>query len=373
MGRSTSSFIFAAAVGFLGGCNRDAPKAAKDKPTAEKATSAEQPADETPVAADGALAPAQITMTEPGSHFTLWRFEPATQSRTVELVMRSAIGFEMGGTKLPKMVMPPLRSTFTSSLAAQDGQFRLGFETQSMEVLDDPQANQEVAAGLKHIIAGVDDLEGFVMLDDRGLATRASFEVSKASSEQLEQSIQSMRQALTRLVVPLPEEAVGVGGEWTASFDDQWLGATVKQTTTYKVLSIDDDVISLAIELEMNANAQDFDFPLVPEGQTIRLTSLSGSGQGHAKFRLDRFMPIEMLTAMNTDLALSVSDERGQTQESRFQVELGLEIRDKTKPAEPTVQPGAPAPGAEGDAKAPRPNPATPTKQPQQPQPQSPP
>lgn len=340
MGRSTYRFIVAATLLVLPGCNRGEPPQVEKR--ADNAVERpESPVeDSTPVAADGALAPATVALEEPGSQFKLWRFEPKAESRTIELVMRSSLGLEMGGTKLPKMVMPPLRSTFESTLTEQDEQFRLGFKTQSMEVLDDPQANQEVAAGLRHIIAGVDDLEGYVMLDERGLARRASFDVSKASSEQLEQSIQSMRQALTRLVVPLPEEAIGVGGKWSATVDDQWLGATVKQTTTYTVLSIEDDIISLSIDLDMSADAQDFDFPLAPEGQTIRLVSLRGNGTGHAKFRLDRYLPVEMITAMDTDLALSVSDARGQSQESSFQVELGLEIRDLTK-AEPPA-PGSP-------------------------------
>lgn len=92
---------------------------------------------------------------------------------------------------------------------------------------------------------------------------------------------------LAALAAPLPTEAMGLGGRWTATTTADLAGTTARTATTYEITAIDDDRVSYRATIGSTAEPQ----PLVPTGlpagsvAELLSSELTGSATGQIWLR----------------------------------------------------------------------------------------
>jgi hypothetical protein len=120
---------------------------------------------------------------------------------------------------------------------------------------------------------------------------------------EMAQVIQGMEQAMSQLSAPLPDEAVGKGASWQVQTKLSQNGVSLTQTATYSLTDLDGDALTLDVKIAQSAPKQKVASPM---GVTVDLTSLSSTGGGKSKLRLDRLSPLESLLSVASTVTMAV-------------------------------------------------------------------
>lgn len=151
----------------------------------------------------------------------------------------------------------------------------------------DPQMQAMLGQMLK-------SMEGTVVkttLTTRGLCTRAEVMLPPGAAPSIQATIDGMKQSLSEMCLPLPEEAVGAGARWDVEMNLTSGGITMQQTNRVTLRERTGDSLVLDIEISQKADAQDVQSPQLPPGAKYRLNSLSGTGKGRSAIKLSSTVP----------------------------------------------------------------------------------
>lgn len=208
-----------------------------------------------------------------------YAFRPGT-SRSTLLLIHPEVGVE--GQAASEMKLPDLALRITLTVAAHEGDaVRLAGK------LTDVQVASEIPAGVDRApfdaaLAAMRKL-GFVLAVDphgrlRGFEITGGDPADPGPTQMLEQ----MKQGLASLVVPLPNEPVGLGATWQSV--SRVKGRTeLLQFASYKLVSLSEGVF----EVESRAELFAIDDRLQLPGGAARIDQFSSSADGATKASLE--------------------------------------------------------------------------------------
>lgn len=154
-------------------------------------------------------------------------------------------------------------------------------------------------ADADEIVKQVDALaqiSGTFEVDARGLTRRADVVLPPNLSPRLATLLGNIRTSL--IAVPLPEEAVGIGGRWQVERINDVAGIKTKQTVTYSLLEREGRVLRLGMTLQQSAAPQEVAFS--PDN-ALSVEAYEVSGAGSLVMSLDAITPLSEIHA-NSEL-----------------------------------------------------------------------
>jgi len=115
------------------------------------------------------------------------------------------------------------------------------------------------------------------------------------------QFIDSLKQSMSQMAAPLPEEPVGVGATWDTTINIDQGGMKLTQVAKNKLVSLAGSSLSLAVSLSQTAPKQ----KLSKNGITVDLDSYSGSGGGETTLDLMQPVPTKATVKLVSDMHMT--------------------------------------------------------------------
>lgn len=236
-----------------------------------------------------------------------YTFKLAPEWLEMDLSMTMAMG--MGARPGPPVHVPTVRmwTRIDPNELTPAGDVRCTFLSERVQVLDDVKVPAQMRAQLEKEMAGIVGLKGSSRISPRGVATEVEFSLPPAASDSLRKSMDSMRDAIRKMYIPLPEEEVGVGARWQTTSKMPLSGATMDVTTTYTLKELRADGMRADVDVTMTAQPkQTIKLATLPPGSTAVLESMSGQGSGKVSPGFARLAG-EGTTHVTVDSAFDIS------------------------------------------------------------------
>jgi hypothetical protein len=234
------------------------------------------------------------------------------------------------GQSSNKVDTPTMRMTIRSTVTEllPDGDARLAYEVVSFELLHDVALPAPQRTALETSLAQLAGMTGSSRLSARGVPSEIAFEIPNATP-QLQQMMDSLRDAMRQLYVPLPEAPVGKGAKWEATARYEVSSMMFDSKITY--LMTERSAGSLEVQIETALSAQPQSFP-VAGGMTGTIKSSAGKGEGTLSQPLTRIVGTGT-NSITSDTQFSV-DDGTQTLHATMRMTAVVAVR-PGKPAAP--------------------------------------
>ncbi len=191
------------------------------------------------------------------------------------------------GEKAALTVLPGLRLDIVSgpAEATQNG-VKFPVDVVKSEAVVPKDFNEEMASQLEAGAAIVDEVGGWVEIDERGqiLAGELNERTKRAGVPvRLLRMIVNTRETLTR--VRLPEEKLGLGARWESRRQIKAFGFDLQQVDTYTLVDRAGDEIMLNVTVQQLAKPQTIEVP--EEGIEISVELMTAHAEGQIILDLD--------------------------------------------------------------------------------------
>jgi len=301
------------------------PKAEADaaEPTEPEAGESDKPATNTKAIDVAPAEPPEVTLLEAGKDAQVLRLEPVAGT-TESMTMTMHMSMTMAGNPMGEMKMPAMVTSMSSTIGeVTDDRIEATMNFDSIEIEPDSDGNPALAAELSKMLAGFEEFSASVEIDRRGAMLGGTVNMPQGLPPQLQDTMNQMQQSIGKIQVPLPEEAVGVGGKWTAVSVIEQNGMKLKQTATYEMKEREGNTVSLDVGIEQDVVNETFS----PQpGVTATIDSYEGGGEGTLKLQLDKLTPTQSDTTIAISMKMKVAaGGQEQTQDISTKVRMVME------------------------------------------------
>jgi hypothetical protein len=194
-------------------------------------------------------------------------------------------------------------------------------------VVDEPGVAPQMAQAMKTAIAKIKGLTTTGVMSSRGMSKKVDVKAPPDADPQLRQSVAQMKQAMSNLGVPTPEEAVGPGAKWEVKMPVVNQGMTLEQTADYQLVSAQGDQVNTTFTLAQNAANQKIQNPAMGNVQ-MNLIQLTTTGNGSVTADLSKLVALQATMTMQMDMNAEVT-AGGKTQP--FAMKMGMDISMESK------------------------------------------
>jgi hypothetical protein len=274
------------------------------------------PAPPTPAAEDEAANNSTVTLLEPGAEpRRKLRYVFSMKPETMVLDMEMKMAMRVGERVSPETELPGMRTVMKIVPKSISPEGDLSYEgvivkneITSKGALP-PAARQKLEESLK----STRNMKVMSTVSSRGVVKEATMEIPPDAAPEMRQALESTRDALRSMCMPLPEEDVGVGARWKT---DMNLKTTLRmtQTTTTTLKKLGPKKMELDVALTQTAAPQLMTGAAVPPGTTIKLEKMAGNGAGALTVGLDHLVPVSTVSLDNdTTMTVSATGQSAQT------------------------------------------------------------
>lgn len=275
------------------------------------------------------IAPARVPTADPvvllvkagaAPHRKLRLVAAKGQKERMKMVMEMDIDVKLGVRSPPKTQLPPMVMFLAMTVGdtRPNGDIGYRFLLDDADIQQRPGVQPNVAKQLGLAMSKMKGMSGRAVVSNRGFNREASLELPPGADPKTQQIMAGMEQAMQQLSAPLPQEAVGVGAQWTLTQELQQNGITMQQVATYDLTAISGNTMSADVTVTQSAAPQTM---AVPGGGTMKLLSLDSKGAGTMKIDLTKLTP--QISKM--DLTSKVQMEIPQPQQPQ-QMEMSTHI-----------------------------------------------
>jgi hypothetical protein len=223
-------------------------------------------------------------------------------------VMTMKMSMEMSGAlssgqavKMPAMSMP---MDITVQSVAPNGDITYTMVMEEPGVADEPGAMPGVVQAMKTSLASLKGLSMTGVISDRGIVRQAAMKIPADADPALRQSMDQMKDSLSKMSAPFPEEAVGLGAKWEVRTHVTSGGMAIDQTATYQLVSVSGDRWNAKTTIEQTAGKQKIENPALGSVQ-MNLLKLNSKGGGTISSDLSKLVPSQG----NVDLHMEMASE----------------------------------------------------------------
>lgn len=182
--------------------------------------------------------------------------------------------------------------------AKADGSVLVSYEVEGAKLDSSKQTKAKRIEALERAAKGAETLSGSYTLTSRGRVTHSTVKVSEGAPPESHDIADNLRVALLQIVPALPKEPVGMGATWTAHESIMQGGVHVNQFRSFELVSLQNGIAELKVDLEQSAAPQPYENP----GKPIPLELLVLSGHGETQVAWD----FSKLAPTRTDIDLTV-------------------------------------------------------------------
>jgi hypothetical protein len=248
-----------------------------------------------------------------------------TTVMSINLTVDTTIGEMPSQTiKLPTIT---IASEATVKGVSDQGDITFELAISKADFAAEPGTMPQIVEPLKAALASLKGLSGTGTASSRGLSKGMDFKLPADAAPQTRQLIEQMKEAFDNLVVPLPAEPVGAGAKWEARMPFKSQGATITQTATYELASLEDERLVVKSTIAQSAANQTIQNAALP-GLKLNLTKMTGKGTGSTSLSLTQLLASERTLELHTEQAVTM-DAGGQPQP--LTVATDLKLRSEAK------------------------------------------
>ncbi|MCB9752588.1 MAG: hypothetical protein H6713_21755 [Myxococcales bacterium] len=208
--------------------------------------------------------------------------------------------------------LPRTRTTMRITMGGEaEGGARHGeVELLDALVLEEPGQIATAARALRQQLPRLKGARGYLLIDARGVVREAEVELPDAlageeASRELRGTIEGLRETLSQLTVPLPDEPIGEGARWSVSAPrSRKDGISLLHTAICQLRSRRGDELELAFEVVQSAEPQPITAPAELAGARVELVSYAAEGTGRMRLELDELFPQWVEMALKSELEL---------------------------------------------------------------------
>lgn len=226
----------------------------------------------------------------------------AKQSINVTLskdTLMSIGDFKMPRAKLPAYIIT-LDSTVTKVEPNGDIYYDIAYN--NVKIQGDVQTKPELIQVISKQIEQLENFQGSAVIDNQGIVKNINYAIPAKVDVNIKFLVEQLSNSLQQLSSPVPQEAVGIGAKWQVNSETDINGINLKQTTTYELVNLKDNVATLNVDLQQQEkSSQIIDYPGLPLDGILTLQSFKGNAKGKATIQLDKVMPISSQLALVAD------------------------------------------------------------------------
>ncbi len=235
------------------------------------------------------------------------RFKPKVNTKQIAtMTMGMDMGMAISGQPVPIYKLPGTVMTFETLVDRIDpnGDIQYQFRYTDMDVMGDSKLPSDQLNQLRAHLQKLKGVRGTVVTDDRGQTKSGKFDLPPDLDGANKQMLKQMSHSVEQLSSPVPEPALGVGAKWRVISSPKFNGMNLRQVATYELLSFQEGGMTLRVTLDQKAPPQQMTATGLPNGKTLNLKSLVGTGQGQTVVKLDRLIPLSsnMTSQLNSEM-----------------------------------------------------------------------
>jgi hypothetical protein len=273
----------------------------------------------------------QVKLLEAGAEpRKVLRLHPSPgDKQTLSLTMKMAVETKMGEVETPAMKLPAM--TINMDVTVKDvsdkGDIAYELVMGDTSIADEPGAMAQAVEAIKSALAGVKGMSATGTMSSRGFSKVTEFKVPPGADPQARQLMDQMKDSLSQLAVPLPEEAIGPGAKWEVRMPIKSQGMTIDQTAVCELVSLEGERLTTRRTITQRASNQKIENPAMP-GMKLDLTKMTGKGTGELSLDLGKLLPSAGTTDFHSETAMGLN-MGGQKQAITVKMDLNLRLEAK--------------------------------------------
>jgi hypothetical protein len=155
-----------------------------------------------------------------------------------------------------------------------------------------------------------------------------SYSLPKGTSGELDLLVRGFVEALSWLLVPVPDKPVGAGAYWMITDRSPSSGIDTVRYRVARVSSIADGKVSVTLETRGYAADDHFDLPVGPEGMKLELDQVELQGKGSVDLAAKAFVPKSADLNQRLAVRLRPSGQAAQGRPIGLQLEYASQIKE---------------------------------------------
>ncbi len=278
-------------------------------------------------------APSQVELLTPGvGDRQLLRFKPTvgtTQRAVMTMDLNQVI--TMQGAALPQVPTPITAITIemTVERVEPNGDVHYTFRYPELTAIAKPKTPPGLVIATQQALDQLKGIEGKVVSDAQGRTKSAQITFSEQMAPAVKEQFQQLFANIQQFDAPLPTEPVAPGAQWQVRQNLTVNGIRLNQTANYELIEIQNQVLTVRVQLQQTAPEQDIPLPNLPAGIVVRLKKMTAEGSGTSRFDLSQPFVLQAQVAVNQQMQMNTT--LPQTKET-IEVEAFTQIEMKFEP-----------------------------------------
>ncbi len=270
----------------------------------------------------------ELKLDSPGSEpRRALRIHPrAGDKQSCVLTLKTTAATKMGETQVPPVKLPAITINMEVNIkeVSAEGDITYDVNVTDASVAEDSSGTPQVAAMLKAQVGSMKGASGSGTVSSRGLG-RA--EIKAGGDGQAKPGFEEVKELVSVLLQPLPEEPIGPGAKWQTRGSKSSQGATVQETRTYELVSAEGDHGTTRANISQTASNQKIRSPAMP-GVEMNLIRMTNGGNMELTVDLGQLLPTEGIVDTHTEQTVAMgAAAKGQTITTITDLNLHIEAK----------------------------------------------
>ena len=249
-------------------------------------------------------------------------FEYSLQMRAYETM---ELEMDLGEEEPPSMANPPVVYELSLQIRelTDEGTARVAFVVTHARTEKSHAASAEEQQAMKEELRALRGLAGSYSVDARGLLRDLEYARDSATAKQA--TVDRLSQLLRWTTVPLPQEDVGKGAEWTVKELVLQDGMKIRQQASVKVLDIRGSAIDVSTKIERTADQQKLSS--LETAEAYELLELESLESIETEADLEHLVPRSAKAKVRLKMATRADSPDGTTQDVQMSTTLKGTLR----------------------------------------------
>jgi hypothetical protein len=275
----------------------------------------------------------QVKLLEPGAEpRKVLRFHPKAGDKQ-SMVLTMKIGMTVRAGEMPEQAIKLPTIKFVMDVTIKDvgtnGDITYNIVTSDASVTEEPDVIAQVAEAMKNAMGAMKGVGGTGRVTSRGVSKGTEIKAPEGADPQVNQFVEQMKEMMSRVVLPLPEEPVGAGAKWEIKMPIKSQGVTLNQSVALQLVSVDGERGTAKTSFTQTAPRQKIQNPMMP-GTTVDLTKMTGQGTGEMTFDLAQLVPSESSAQLQQEMATSLTTSNSsQKQTTAMKLDVNIHLESK--------------------------------------------
>ena len=264
------------------------------------------------------------------------RLKPQTNTKQLmTMTMNMDMAMTFAGQAMPKIKTPAtvMKMEVLVTQVDANGDIHSKFTYTEGDVVADasvaPEILESVRSGIKKMVG----LTGTLITDNRGQVKTSSIILPEGVDPLTKTFLEQLSNSLAQMSSPMPQEAVGIGAKWRESSQLKISSINMNQSALYELVSLKDNVATLNVTVEQQANTQELTLPGIPaDSANVSLKSLTSQGQGQMNLSLSSIMPTRSTISLRSQYEMSIKEPasgKERTIGTQMTMQMNLESQSK--------------------------------------------